>query len=76
MIVIESWIAVMIAVGFFAVCLIALAGWIYEGEKLQKQIEKNQKLQYQLKRAQQRLAHKNAVENIKAANEYYNTKEK
>lgn len=76
MIVIETWIAVMIAVGFFAVCLIALAGWIYEGERLSKQIEENKRLRYENKNLSIELSHRKALENIKAANDYYNTKEK
>ena len=71
MFILESWILTLIMLAIFLFGAIGIIGWILEGERLSKQVEENKKLHYENAQLRQRLAHKNALENIKAANEYY-----
>lgn len=72
---IESWIAVMITIGVFILGLASIIGWIAEGERLSQQIEENKRLQHKIEELQKRIAHRDAIDNIRVANEYYNSKE-
>ena len=72
---IESWILVLIMVMIFLFGLIGIGGWIREGQKLEKAKEENKRLRYQNSQLKLRIAHRNALDNIKVANEYYNNKE-
>lgn len=76
MIFLETWIAILIMLIIFGFGFVGIVGWIIEGMRLDAQIEENRKLHYQVKKLQQRLAHKNAVENIRTANEYYEESKK
>lgn len=73
--IIESWIAVMFMVFTFIICGMALVGWIYEGEKLNKQVKENKALREENKALARRIAYRDALDNIKVANEYYESKE-
>ncbi len=74
--IIESWIFVMIFLFFAGICVISLAGWIYEGEKLRKQVEENKTLREKNKMLEKRIAYRNALDNIKVANEFYEESKK
>ena len=71
MLILETWIALLIMFGIFLFGGIGIIGWIIEGMRLDgyKEIIKEQ--QHHIRKLEQRLAHKNAVENIRVANEYY-----
>lgn len=71
MFILESWILTLIMLAIFLFGAIGIIGWILEGERLSKQVEENKKLHYENAQLRQRLAHKNAIENIRTANEYY-----
>lgn len=72
---IESWVFAMIVVGIFILALISIVGWIFEGERTSKAHEEIKKLQHENAELKQRIARRNAIENIKVATEFYNNKE-
>ena len=72
---IESWIAVMIMVVVFAFGFIGIVGWILEGERHEAQVRENKALREENKVLAKILAHRNALDNIKVATEYYESKE-
>lgn len=74
--IIESWIAVMIFVGFIVLCGIALIGWIYEGEKLNKAEEEIKALLYENRELSEKIAYRNALDNIRTANKHYEESKK
>ena len=76
MLILETWVALLIMLGIFVFGAIGIFGWIIEGMRLDEQKEENRKLQHRVEKLQQRLAHKNAVENIRVANEYYEESKK
>lgn len=76
MLILETWIAVLIMLIIFLFGGIGIIGWIIEGMRLEEQIRENRKLQHRVEKLQQRLAHKNAIENIRTANEYYEESKK
>ena len=76
MLILESWILVLIVLAIFLFGAIGIIGWIVEGDRLSKLVEENRKLHYENAQLRQRLAHKNAVENIRTAIEYYEESKK
>lgn len=72
--IIESWVLVFIILGIAGIAAIALAGWIHEGEKLRKSEDDNKILLYQISEFREQIARRNAIDNIKVANEYYKEK--
>ena len=73
---IEYWVFALVVAGIFVLALISIVGWIFEGEKHEAQVRENKALREENKRLAEKIAHRNALENIKVANEYYNNKEK
>lgn len=72
---IAPWLFLIILGVFVLICLIALVGWIFEGEKHEIQVRENKALREENKRLAEKIARNNALENIKVANEYYKSKE-
>ena len=73
---IEYWVFALVVAGIFVLALISIVGWIFEGEKHEAQVRENKVLREENKRLAERMARRNALENIKVANEYYASKEK
>ena len=71
MLILETWIAILIMFVIFLFGATGIIGWIIEGMRLDEQKAENRKLQHRCRKLEQRLAHKNAVENIRTATEYY-----
>ena len=71
MLILETWIAALILLMIIIFGATGIIGWIIEGMRLEEQKEENRKLQYRVRKLEQRLAHKNALENIRVADEYY-----
>jgi Tfp pilus assembly protein PilN len=67
---IAPWIFVTIFGVCTLICLVALVGWIFEGERLSKATEEINVLRKENKRLAERLAHRNALDNIKVADDY------
>ena len=76
MLILETWIAILIMLMIFLFGATGIIGWILEGERLSQEKEENKKLHYENAQLRQRLAHKNAVENIRTANEYHEESKK
>lgn len=72
---IAPWLFMLILGVFILICLIALVGWIFEGENHEAQVRENKALREENKRLAEKIARNNALENIKVANEYYKSKE-
>ena len=68
--IIETWVFLLIFLSMVAIAAIALAGWIYEGEKLRKSEEDNKILLYQNSELEAENARLKALENIRVANKY------
>lgn len=68
--IIETWVFVLIFMSIVVIAAIALAGWIYEGEKLRKSEEDNKILLYQNSELAEQVARLKALENIRVANKY------
>ena len=73
--IIETWILAMIVAVIFILGLTSIIGWIFEGERTSKAHEEIKKLQHENAELKQRIARRNAIENIKVATEFYNNKE-
>lgn len=76
MLILETWIALLVLLVFALFGGIGIIGWIIEGMRLDEQVQANRKLQHRIEKLQQRLAHKNAIENIRTANEFYKESKK
>ena len=76
MFILESWILALILVAIFLFGAVGIMGWIVEGERLSKQVAENKKLQHRCRKLEQRLAYKNAAENIRVATEHYEESKK
>lgn len=72
--IIESWVFVMIFVGIAIICAIALTGWAHEGENLRQAKAENKALWEENRCLSEQIARRNAIDNIKVANEYYKEK--
>ena len=70
--IIETWVFVLIFLVMSIIALISVGGWILESERYSKE---NKELRYENKKLRTQLSHRIALENIKAANDYYNNKE-
>ena len=70
--IIETWVFVLIFLVISILALICAGGWIIEGERHSKE---EKELRYEIKKLSTQLAHRIAIDNIKAANDYYNNKE-
>ena len=70
--IIETWVFVLIFLVISILALICAGGWIIEGERHSKEIKQ---LRYENNKLRAQLSHRVALDNIKAANDYYNNKE-
>lgn len=74
--IIETWVFVLIFIGFLLIGLGSIVGWVASDMLLEKQIAENKKLRHKVEKLQQRLAHMSVAENIRVANEYYEESKK
>lgn len=72
--IIESWVIGIVLVVFALICFMALAGWTHEGEKLRQAKAENKALWEENRYLSEQIARRNAIDNIKVANEYYKEK--
>ena len=68
---IETWTFWCLIGIFILIALITLVGWMSEGVRLEREREENRRMRRRLSVYERKEAHQRAVENIKAANEYY-----
>ena len=68
---IETWVFVLIFLVVATFGAVGIAGWTYFSDAYRKQVEENKQLRDRNKMLEKRIAYRNALDNIKVANEFY-----
>ena len=68
---IETWVFVLIFLVFALFGAIGIAGWTYFSDAYRKQVEENKQLRDRNKMLEKRIAYRNALDNVKVANDFY-----
>lgn len=69
---IETWVFVLIFLVVATFGAVGIAGWTFFSDAYHKQVEENKQLRDRNKMLEKRIAYRNALDNIKVADEFYN----